>query len=264
MARLTGIIRFVGSIGGLRNFKRLHDPNIYASEKGGVDKHIYKTSSVFKNNRLSNDEFSGCARAVKNIRRGFRHLIPEMVDSGFTERLMKFTRKLTLKDVENDKGKRSLRFSAYRSWMRELYFNKKYKAMDSAMYALRTAHSDSRTEATLEVKGLKLKMTDAPAGATKYRILNHLSIVSDYCYSDDLLRYEPTNQLDGLRAFAYSDLVDLGVELTTQLIVAFSEGTVIGADCSVVHCVAIEFMEYNGPNGYRPIYGVSLRLMDVF
>ena len=264
MAILTGIIRFVGSIKGIRNFKKLHDPNIYASEKGFIDKKFYKTSPKFKNNRKSNNEFGGCALAVKEIRRGLLHVIPEMVDAAFTERLMKFTRALTLRDDEREKGKRSLCFSKYRSQMKALEFNKNHKAYNAASYAIKGYHSDSRTAATIEVTGLKMKTSVSPSGATHYRIMSHMSVVSDYSYSEIMRNYAPTNSLDALSAYAYSEIVEFGGEYTAQIHVSFPEGTVLDDDCTVIHCLAIEFMEPNGKAGYRTIYGSSLEIMDVF
>ena len=264
MAILTGVIRLVGKLGGIRNFRKLHDPNTYASETGSIGKKVYKTSAKFKNCRLSNVEFGGCALAVKGIRNGLYHVIPEMVDSKFTERLMKFARELTLKDSEGVKGKRLLRFSAFRSTMQMLYFNNKHEVIESAKYFMRSLHSDTHIETTLDVNGLIIKMMKSPSGATHYRIFSHLSVVSDYCYSEFNRHYDPTNSLDGLNAFAYSELVKFNDPFTTQIKVVFPEGTVLGEDCTVIHCVAIEFMEPNGIQGFRPIYGASLGMMDVF
>jgi hypothetical protein len=56
----------------------------------------------------------------------------------------------------------------------------------------------------------------------------------------------------------------LGVELTTQITIAFPEGTILGEDCTVLHSVAIAFMEPNGIKVYRTIYGASIKIMDVF
>ena len=264
MAILTGVIRFIGGLGGIRHFKKLHDPNIYASEKGGVPKSIYKKSPRFKNNRLSNVEFGGCARAVKGIRGGLYQVIPEMVDGSFTDRLMKFARNLTLQDKEGLIGQRSLRFSTVRPSMKSLSFDKQHRAIYYAMHSLRSTHSEPRTDITLSVNGLNIKMMDSPSGATHYRILSHASIVSDYCYSKMMKRYDPINPADGLRAFAYSDLARLGDDFTTQINISFPEGTVLGDDCSVLHCVAIEFIQPNGGSNFRPIYGASMKMMDVF
>jgi hypothetical protein len=264
MAILTGVIQFIGKLGGIRHYRHLHDPNIYASEINSVDIKVYKKSRKFENNRLSNVEFAGCAVAVKGIRMGFDRLIPAMIDTHFTERLMKFTRELSLKDMEGFKGERSLRFSAFRPSMKDLYFNKKYKAMESAMHALKSSHSDSRVETILMVNRLRMQSRNAPSGATHYRLLSHISVVSDYCFSKNNTRYEPTNPLDGLSAYAYSEMTGIDVELTTKIVVAFAEGTVLSEDCTVIHCVAIEFMEPNGIQGNRTIYGGSVEIMEVF
>jgi len=264
MATLVGVIRFVGSIKGIRNFKKLHDPKIYASEKGFIGKKLYKTSPKFKNNRLSNGEFGGCSLAVKGIRKGLLQVIPEMVDAAVTERLMKFTRLLSLRDEDHEKGKRSICFSQYRSFMSTLELNKNHKVYDATMSAIRGSHSDSRTATTIEVTGLKMPFRVIPPGATHYRILSHMSVVSDYYYSENFRKYGPINSLDRLSAFAYSDIVELGGVLTAKISIAFPEGTVLGDDCSVIHCLAIEFMEPNGAAGYRPIHGASLEMIDVF
>jgi hypothetical protein len=264
MATLVGVIRFVGSVSGIRNFKKLYDPKIYASEKGFISKKLYKTSPKFKNNRLSNDEFGGCALAVKEIRRGLIHVVPEMVDAAFTARLMKFTRALSLRDDEHEKGKRSLCFSKYRSELHRLEFNKNHKAYNAAMFALSGSHSDARTATTIEVSGLKMRLIVPPSGATHYRIMSHMSVVSDYCYSETLRKYGPTNPLDALSAFGYSEIVELSSEFTAQIHVAFPEGTILDDDCTVIHCIAIEFLEPNGKAGFRTIYGASMEIMDVF
>jgi hypothetical protein len=264
MAILVSVIRFVGSIKGIRNFKKLHDPKIYASEKGFISKKLYKTSPKFKNNRLSNTEFGGCSLAVKGIRLGLLQVIHEMVDAAVNERLMKFTRQLSLRDQDHEKGKRSICFSKYRSFMKSLEMNKNHNAYKAVMSAIRGSHSDSRTATTIEVTGLKMPMRVSPSGATHFRILSHMNVVSDYCYSETLQKYGPSNALDTLSTFAYSEIVELGSVLTAQIPAAFPEGTVLGEDCSVIHCLAIEFMEPNGAAGPKTIRGASLEIMDVF
>ena len=264
MATLVGVIRFVGTIKGIRNFKKLHDPKIYASEKGFISKKLYKTSPKFKNNRLSNTEFGGCSLAVKRMRFGLLQVIHEMVDAAVTEWLMKFTRLLSLKDEDHEKGKRSICFSKYRSFMKSLESNKYHKVYDASMYAIRGSHSDSRTATTIDVTGHKMSFRVIPSGATHFRILSHMSVVSDYCYSETLRKYGPSNSLDTLCAFAYSDIVELGSALTAQIPVAFPDGTVLGQDCTVFHCFAVEFMEPNGAAGPKTIRGASLEIMDVF
>jgi hypothetical protein len=264
MATLVGVIRFVGSIGGIRNFKKLHDPNIYASEKGFISKKLYKTSPKFKNNRLSNAEFGGCSTAVKGIRKGLQQVIPEMVDAAVTQRLMKVTRLLTQRDEDHEKGKRSVCFSKYRSFLKTQELNNNHKVYTASMKNIKASHSDARTSTTIEVTGLKMSFRVTPSGATHFRMLSHISVVSDYCYSETLRKYGPSNLQDTLSAFGYSEIVELGGTLIAQIPVAFPDGTVLGEDCSVIHCLAIEFMEPNGAAGYKAIRGASLEIMDVF
>lgn len=91
-----------------------------------------------------------------------------------------------------------------------------------------------------------------------------LNIVSDYCYFEETRQYGPTNRLDNSCAFAYSDYTDPSDLLNTEINVSFPEGTVIGEDCSVIHCVGIEFYVSNGSGEYEPTIGQSLEMMNVY
>ncbi len=264
MAIQMGAIQYIGSFKSIRNYRTKNDKRIFAGEKGGANGDLIKNNPAFKNTRLSENEFGGCARAVKGIRLGFVKLIPEMVDYLFTSRLMKMTRRISILDKEGEMGKRQILFSAHRDFMRTIQFNKDIKTIEACTRFLRDSHSDSRVENLLKVENLCLQGAKISRAAEKYRLISHLSIVSDYCYSEETRQYEPTNQLDTKCAYAYSDYMDPYTALNTEIKVSFPEGTVIGEDCSVIHCVGIEFYVRNGSRGYEPTIGQSLEMINVY
>jgi hypothetical protein len=264
MAIQKGAIQYTGSFKSIRNYRVRHDKRIIAGEKGGANGDLIKNNPAFVNTRLSENEFGGCARAVKGIRKGFVKLLPEMVDAMFTSRLMQMTRKISVLEKEGNIGKRPILFSKSRNFIRAIQFNKEVRTIETCTRFLRVSHSDSRAEASLKVENLTLQGAKFSRAAERYRLISHLSIVSDYFYSEETRQYEPTNQLDNQCAYAYSDYMDPYTELNTEIKVSFPEGTVIGDDCSVIHCVGIEFYVWNGSSGYQPTIGQSLQMMNVY
>jgi hypothetical protein len=125
-------------------------------------------------------------------------------------------------------------------------------------------HPLERDEATLTLTALDIKMVYVPKGATHYRVQNHLSIVSDYSYSEVNRRYEPLSQLNTVNAHVYSEYTPVGTALTDDLVASFPVGTVPGDDDSVIQAVGIEFYLKSGATGYLPLKGSSMLVIDVF
>jgi hypothetical protein len=126
------------------------------------------------------------------------------------------------------------------------------------------SHSALRADATLKVTDFALKVTDVPEGATHFRLLNHISVVSDYSYAELTRKYEPINPLDSESVFKYSEYTSVEASLTAELKAEFPAGTIVGEDCTILQCVGIEFYLPNGVDKYKPATGNSMVMKDVF
>lgn len=242
----------------------LHDPKTYAGEKGGANRDLIMNNPAFARTRENMKEFAGCGLVVKSIRRGLNNLLPDQVDRRFSGRLISLVKVINRNDIEGERGKRSIVISASRPLLMTLQFNRLQGLADKWSKAFVVSHAALRTDATLKVTGFNLKPTDIQEGATFYRLLNHLSVISDYNYSEKTRRYEPVDALDGANTFLYSEYTPVETALTVELKATFPEGTLIGDECSVIQCVGIEFYLPNGTNKYKPAVGNSLVIKDVF
>src|ERR1035437_1790968 len=123
MAILTGAIKYRGSFKSIRNYVTLHDPNVYAGEKGGANRDQIMNNPVFARTRENMNEFGGVGLAVQAIRRGLLNLLPEQTDKLFTSRLMKVVKEINRRDYEGIRGKRAITVSTERPFLSTMVFN---------------------------------------------------------------------------------------------------------------------------------------------
>jgi len=264
MAIQTGAIKYRGSFKSIRNYVNLHDPLTYAGEKGGANRDLIMNNPAFARTRENMNEFSGCGTAVKAIRRGLLNLIPEQTDKRFTARLMNLVKRINCNDEVGVSGKRAIAFSSNRPLLATFIFNLLQNVADLLQDQFVHVHPISRAEATLTLTAFDVKPVLIPAGAAYYRLQNHISVISDYEYSEANRRYEPLSQLNGLSAFAYSAYTPVGTTLTHDLVASFPVGTVLTDDVSVIEAVGIEFYKKSGATDYVPLKGSSMMVIDVF
>ncbi|NWJ49456.1 MAG: hypothetical protein HXX14_10115 [Bacteroidetes bacterium] len=264
MAIQTGAIKYRGSFKSIRNYVNLHDENTYAGEKGGANRDLIMNNPAFARTRENMVEFGGCGVAVKALRLGFLNLLPDQTDKNFTGRLMRIVKEVNRRDIEGVKGKRGIYFSEARPTLATMVFNVLESVTESLKLFFLCSHPVGKVDATLKVTDLVIKPILIPKGATHFRVQNHLSVISDYAYSEMSHRYEASNELNGQSVFKYSEYTPIGTALTAEIKAAFPEGTVVGDDCSIIQCVGVEF--YVSTNGahYLPLKGSSMMVADIY
>ena len=264
MAILTGALMYNGSFKSIRNYRKLHDLKTYAGEKGGANRDLIMKNAAFARTRENMCEFGGCGAAVKVIRIGFLNLLPEKVDGRFTGRLMRMAKEINRRDPEGEHGRRSILFSAGRSVLRNIVFNARVNLSEMMQGCISCAHPVSRLSGTLSVSDLKILSIYIPLGATHFRIQNHLSVISDWVYSDLNHRYEALSAENGLSAYSYSAFTPVYSTLNTDLITSFRPGTVLTEDCTVMQCVGVEFFIRSAGDVYLPVKEGCMKVGEVF
>lgn len=242
----------------------LHDTKTYAGEKGGANRDLIMNNAAFARTRENMAEFGGCGIVVKAIRRGFLNLLPDQTDSKFTGRLMKLIKLVNCRDIEGARGKRSIIFSATRPIFLTLVFNVLQDIADMVQNSFVFSHPVSRAEATLKLTAMTIKSAYIPKGATHFRVQNHLSVISDYSYSEMNRRYEALDPFNAQSTFKYSEYTSIKTPLTAELNAQFPVGTVIGDDATVIQCVGVEFFISTNGKDYEPLQGSSMMVVDAF
>lgn len=264
MAYQTGNIKYRGSFKSIRQWRIAHDSKTYAGEKGGANRDLIMNHPAFARTRENMSEFEGCGVAVEAIRNGLLALIPEHTDTHFTGRLTKLIKIINLRDEEGTRGNRTICFSLNRPLLKTMTFHEKKKIDHELRKYIRTSHPESRAEATITVKGLNPNPLLVPGNAQYYRVINHLSIISDYVYNKECKKYEPLSPINSVSTMVYSDYTPVNTPLTAGVKAAFRDGTLLTESDTVIQCVGIEYYIKSGVDDYLPYSEGSMMVYDVY
>lgn len=267
MARQTGALKYTGTIGDIRHFKIKGLKGSFAGLIGGPTAEQIATAPEFARTRENMNEFGGCALTGKAIRVGFASVLSNMADPQVTGRLTAIMKKINLEDGSEARGQRAVLISAVPNYLVDFEFNR-FKSFDGAISAPMTiTPTAGRDSSTLDVPVFSpLNSTYIPAGATHFRIINAIAVISDYAYNATTKVYEATDTaLDKLSAVAYSDYLPVNALTTAQSIVATLPGTpTMTASVSVLNAVGIEFYQEVNANYYVFNQGNAMKIKQIF
>ncbi|MFZ5552235.1 MAG: hypothetical protein ACOZCO_03900, partial [Bacteroidota bacterium] len=107
---------------------------------------------------------------------------------------------------------------------------------------------------------------DAPAGATHFRVVQALGVVSDYAYDPATTKYEPLDATTNMMgAVTYSAVLALGSAPVSATLTSVLAGSpTMTGDVSVLQCLGIEFFQRVGSTDYLLAQGNSMKIINVF
>ncbi|MBE0393434.1 hypothetical protein [Flavobacterium sp. PL002] len=259
MARQKGHIKYVGTLGEVRHFKIKGNEGYFAGLKGGPTAEQIKTAPGFIRTRENMSEFGACANAGKSVRVGLSSLMKQMSDSQLTGRLTAIMKKINIEDGSEARGQRAILISQQPQYLKGLDFNRNisFNGIFNAPYTFTPAAS--RIESTLSIDSFNpLNYLNIPSGATHFRIINAVSVVTG--------NYEPSDSvLNQMSNVAYSDYSAVDVATTLIEVTATLPGApTLNTDVSVIGSMGIEFYQKVGNNYYLFNAGNALKIEDIF
>jgi len=267
MAKQKGHIKYVGTLGEVRHFKIKGNDGYFAGLKGGPTAEQVKTAPGFIRTRENMSEFTACANAGKSLRVGLSSLMKQMSDSQLTGRLTAIMKKINIEDGSEARGQRAVLVSQQTQYLKGLDFNRNisFGGIFNAPFEL--AATVDRNESTLTVPPFNpLNYLNIPSGATHFRIINALSILSDTVFNSVTGAYEPSNSaLNELSNIAYSAYTPVdAITPLIDVIATIPGAPVITPDVAVLGSIGIEFYQMVGSNYYLFNAGNALKIQDVF
>src|SRR5687768_9278837 len=179
MSKQTGIIRLSGSMDGLTFYKAYGKDLVRKS--GGPTRHQIMTGANFQRTRENGSEFGGCSSIGAAFRKALIELKP-LTDGGFGNRLNQLFRFITLND-EGLRGGRPIKLSDHRDKFKDLECNMKCKLSKVIPASFIINHNTERTRAGVTIPGGQSLAIEGPEGATHFRLVHALGVVSDYVHN---------------------------------------------------------------------------------
>lgn len=141
-----------------------------------------------------------------------------------------------------------------------------FTSVCSALFSFQV--NTERNTAELTIPGFEnAAFINAPEGATHFRIVNAVTVLSDYSYNDEIKKYAPVlPELNGLSSVVYSPFISLKSAVVQDILITASlpGSPVISAQAGLITCIGIEF--YQEVNGAFSLMkkGNAMQIADVF
>lgn len=268
MAKQIGIVKYKGTIGDIRHFKIKGLTGNFAGLNGGASAEQIKSDPAFVRTRENMNEFGGCAAVGKSVRVGLAQLMKQMSDPQLTGRLTAIMKKINLEDQSEARGYRAILVSTQSKYLVGLNFNRNscFEGMFTA--PVEVVASANRNAVTMSVEAFNTQsQVKVPAGATHFRLVNAISVISDFAFNSSTKIYEPIDSaLNELSNVTYSDYIEVGATVSDpiSIISTLPDSPTLTTDDSLLSCIGIEFYQKVGANYYLFNTGNALKIQTVF
>ena len=213
------------------------------------------------------NEFGACAKAGKSVRTGLSQIMKQMADSQVTGRLTSIMKKINLEDQTEARGYRKIEITTQRGYLKGFEFDKNtsFSGIFNAPFSL--THTPERDKGDFVIDAFNpANLVNAPSGATHFRLITSLSVVSDFEYNVTTNSYDPMDaDLNEVNDIQYSAFLDLYAPVPATTIAATLPGGALPTvNTTVLQCIGIEFYQQVGVNYYLFASGNCLKVEDAF
>jgi hypothetical protein len=267
MAKQTGLLKYSGNLGGISHYKMKGVKGDLAKVANGPSKEQIATDPKFKRTRENNAEFGVSAKAGKSMRVGLASVIKNFADPQVVGRITKVFKAINLEGV-GDRGKRPIDISLNKNHLIGFEFDKitSFSTIFTAPFSC--SENAARNESTLTIPSfVPLDYINAPAGATHFRILNGITVLSDVRWNNTSKTYEVVEpDMDTINILEYSNYlpIDSTIAGNTTIVAALPGAPTMSVDVSALNVIGIEF--YQEVNGAYYLFasGNAMKVGNVF
>ena len=267
MAKQTGILKYSGNLGGISHYKMKGVKGDLAKVANGPSKEQIATDPKFKRTRENNAEFGVSAKAGKSMRVALASVIKNFADPQVVGRITKVFKAINLEGV-GDRGKRPIDVSLNKEKLIGFEFDKitSFSTIFTAPFSF--TENAARNESTLTIPAFNpLDYISTPAGATHFRVLNGIAVISDVRWDDVSKVYNVVEpDLDTINVLEYSNYlaVDSPITVSTTIVAALAGAPTMTADASALNVIGIEFYQKVNGSYYLFASGNAMKVGNVF
>ena len=191
MGELSGIIKFVGTVGNVRVYYNKALKRYIVSTKGTTPKEVIKNNPAFARQRENMAEFKCCsfwASLLRSVLFDLEHLFAGYYFSGF----MSLGKKIQKHDDVGARGFRALESSKEAHLLTSLVFNKMHPFDKVCSQKIETWFSADRKRVTLTMPGFRsYSRLTWPTQIQSYRLALLIGQLSDFAWSEGDSCYKP-------------------------------------------------------------------------
>ena len=265
MGRQVGLIKVKGNIGGVSFYKSNGED--LARVANGPSKDKIQNDDNFIRTRENNSEFGGSATIAKSLRLALATSVQTMSDNRLTSRLTALFKDILSRST-GTRGQRPITVSANRTLLENLEFNNKLSFASVFNAPFTFANNAPRTQGTITIAAFAPQtFIHAPAGATHFRLISAIGVVSDFTFNASTKKFEATDPtLNTLNGVSYGAVTALNspAPVNFSLVTALPGTPTMTATSNVLQCLGIEFYQRVGTVDYLLAQGNCMKVIKVF
>jgi hypothetical protein len=244
MSKQLSIIKLQGTIDDI-TFYQMYG-RYFAKKATSLNKNKILNSPNFLRTRENCHEFGGCGTAVKSLRGGFAEIIKSMADSLATGRLVKIFKQINIL-ADGIRGERPINLSEHKEMLQGFEFNAKshFSTIFVAPYSI--VDTPDRTSTTVTIAPFNAaNYVKAPQGATHFRLISSLAVISDFQYNNISKKYYPEDpDNDQKNNTVISDYFSVNDDIPAPVILTATlpGAPVLPANVTVINALGIEFYQ---------------------
>lgn len=245
MGRNTSFIKLEGTLDGLTFYEK--DGVNFVKKQSKISKSRILNDPAFKRTRENMQEFAGAARAGKAFRQAFGNVVSLMGDTYLSGRLSALMKRIN-RNGSGIRGERPIDVTANSEQLSNFEFNKKapFGAIFFPKYEAPTFNAN-RDVATWTIPDFDVdSFVKSPEGATHFRLVLSLGLVSNYEYKAELDEYDPVSPEEngkGITEFSADIPVKGSVGAVTTLTADLGYGAAVPATVLALAAIGIVFYQ---------------------
>jgi hypothetical protein len=174
-------------------------------------------------------------------------------------------KKINLEDQSEARGYRAILISQQSQYLKNLVFNTSVNFDSVYTGTLGITPNGERNGVDIFVR-FNSSNIKAPAGATHFRFVSAVSVISDFVYNASTKVYEPIdtdlNELNSIVYLPYQDL-NTGGDITMNVNNTLVDAPEMSSDSSLIVSFGIEFYQKVGSNYYLFSSGNALKIHSI-
>lgn len=265
MAKQNGLIKIKGSVGGLTFYSR--NGQDLLRQTSGPDKKKIQNDPSFIRTRENNQEFAGAAAAAKVIRLGLVQEFREMSDPLTYSRIFKLCKEIINKG-EGKRGQRPFEPVLHAVNFVNFGFSASVNFDRIFLAPFSSSVNAARTEVRLSIPAFNASnMVNAPSGATHFRIIQAINVISSYRFDPDRKRYLPADlAANGKNDYDASPFYpvagDTGADI--EIVVSLDPSVTVADTSTLLSCIGIEFYQQTGTEYYLLASNNAMKVQSVY
>lgn len=265
MAKNRSIFRVRGNLGDVNFFES--DGKSYVRMATSIDKKRIMNAPEFKRTRENMSEFGASATIGKAFRTGFASVISNMGDRKMVGNMTKVCRAIVGRG-KGKRGQRGFELLPNKDILKGVEFNSK-EPFDGVFYAPHTVTTNpGRNEVLITIPDFNADhYVGVPKGATHFKLINIVAVLSDYQHNSSTKKYEPVNvaidKENAMDASGYLPVTGM-VGAVTTLTATLPGSPILPLTAGLVACFGIEFYQFLNGDYYVFAQDNAMKVVDVF